>query len=244
MMNRCACFLLLLSLPVGRLLAQAPSRNGIHSSCQFHRAGDHFVGSCGSLFHQDLEMTLRSAPSISTGAWRSDIKPLSVWSGDMTDRGFPNARLELEIYNGNWGVLRTEYGWFPVSGFVANSTLSFELDSTQQVKPSALDYKILQKAAEILSTEDAWNRADNRKCPADATKLSIYCALEKAEIEVTGGFHHRRPAAEIVRQIVEQRAANRGYPHHLMGYNNDPTTHLQDVQTLFKEAESEIKNLQ
>jgi hypothetical protein len=30
----------------------------------------------------------------------------------------------------------------------------------------------------------------------------------------------------------------------VMDYNNDPTTHPRDVQTLFEEAESEIRNLQ
>jgi hypothetical protein len=168
------------------------------------------------------------------------MKPVSVWSGDMTDHGYPNAPLELEIYTGNWGVLRTEYGWFPVSDFVANSNLSFRLDCTQEAKPNSLDLSILEKAAEILSAEASWNRADNRKCPADATTWSIYCSLEKAEIEVTGGFHHRRPAAKLVRKIVDERTRNRDYHHRLMEYNNDPITHLQDVQSLFKEAESEI----
>jgi hypothetical protein len=244
MKSKCFCFLLLLIPSVGSVLAQDHPKSGPPSTCQFHRAGDHFVGSCGPLFDQTPEMTLRSAASISTGAWRKDIQPLSVWSGDMTDSGYPNAPLELEIYAGNSGVLRTEYGWFPVNGFVAGSTLSFDLDASQQVKPSALDLEIVQKASGILSTEAAWNRADNRKCPPNATTWSIYCALEKAEIEAAGGFHHRRPAAEIVRKIIDERTKTRDYHHNLMEYNNDPTTHLQDVQTLFQEAESEIRNLQ
>lgn len=241
MRNLCLCLPLFLSFPVGLATAQA-SNSQIRSNCQFHRTDDHFIGSCGSLFGQNPVITLRSAPSVTTGAWRSDIKPVSVWSGDMTDHGYPNAPLELEIYSGNWGILRTEYGWFPVSGFVANSNLSFRLDPTQAAKASALDLSILERAAEILSTEAAWNRTDNRKCSADATTWSIYCSLEKAEIEVTGGFHHRRPAAELVRKIVDERTRNRDYHHRLMDYNNDPTTHLQDVQSLFKEAESEIKD--
>ena len=75
------------------------------------------------------------------------------------------------------------------------------------MRPNALDQKIVRKAAAILSTEAAWNRADNRECPISATKWSIYCALEKATFEVTGGFHHRRPALEVVREIVDERAA-------------------------------------
>jgi len=103
------------------------------------------------------------------GVWRDDIHPSSVWAGDMTDKGYPNAPLELEIYAGDFGVLRTEYGWFSVSKFASSpTTLSFDLDASHEVSPDALDLKIVQEAAAILSTERAWNRADNRKCPADA----------------------------------------------------------------------------
>ena len=181
-------------------------------------------------------MTLSPVAAITTGVWRNDIHPASVWAGDMTDHGYPNAPLELEIYAGGWGVLRTEYGWFAVTQFASSATLSFDLDASHEVKPNALDQKIVREAAAILSTEGAWNRADNRKCPASATTWSIYCATEKATIDVTGGFHHRRPALEVVREIVDERTATRNYHHRLMDYNNDPATRLRDVQNLFKEA--------
>ena len=65
--------------------------------------------------------------------------------------------------------------------------------------------------------------------------------MEKAEIEVTGGFHHRRPAGELVREIVDERTKARNYNHRLMDYNNDPTTKLEDVRSLFAEAMARIK---
>lgn len=80
------------------------------------------------------------------------------------------------------------------------------------------------------------NKNDDRVCPADATVWSIYCAMEKATIEVTGAFHHTRPALDVVRDVIEQRSAGRNYQHLLKDYNNDPRTHLSDVQSLFKEA--------
>jgi hypothetical protein len=40
----------------------------------------------------------------------------------------------------------------------------------------------------------------------------------------------------VVREIVDQRSAGRKYDHRLMGYNNDPSTRLEDVQSLFAEA--------
>jgi hypothetical protein len=206
------------------------------SHCVFHRVDDHFLGSCGALFDQTPALTLMPATAITTGVWREDIHPISVWAGDMTDEGFPNAPIELEIYAGGWGVLRTEYGWFAVTQFASSPTLSFDLDASHEVSPNALDQKIVREAAKILSTEGAWNRTDSRQCPASATTYSIYCAMEKAAIDVTGGFNHRRPALESVRVIVEERTATRNYHHRLMDYNNDPTTRLDDVQSLFKEA--------
>jgi hypothetical protein len=100
------------------------------SHCVFHRVDDHFGGSCGALFDQTPAMTLSPATGITTGVWRDDLHPASVWAGDMTDQGYPNAPLELEIYTGGWGVLRTVYGWFAVTQFAVSSTLSFDLDAS------------------------------------------------------------------------------------------------------------------
>jgi hypothetical protein len=171
------------------------------------------------------------------GVWRTDIRPSSVWAGDMTDDGYPNARVQLEIYGGGSGILRTIYGWFPVTRFVSSTTsLTFDVDATTEVPPSELDRKIVQRAAAILSSDGVWNRADNRVCPASATKWSIYCAMEKATAEISGGVDHRRPALEVVREIVEQRSSGRNYHHRLMDYNNDRRTTLADVRSLFDDA--------
>jgi hypothetical protein len=150
--------------------------------------------------------------------------------------------VEIEIYTGGAGVIRTYAGWFPVSGFtLGDSTLRFQFDTAQQVPPNGLDREILQHAATIITSNAVWNRADNRKCAPAATTWSIYCAEQRASIEVTGGFHHRRPALELVRQIVEERSQGKSYPHRLMGYNNDPSTRLEDVRSLFVEAIARIK---
>ena len=200
--------------------------------------GDHFTGGCGPLFDQTPVMTLKPAAAITTGVWRADMHPSQVWAGDMTDKGYPNDSIELEIYPGGWGILRTEYGWYPVTHFVS-SPLSFDLDASsesREVMPNPLDQQIVREAARLLSTSATWNRADDRNCPSDAKTWSIYCAMIKATIDVTGGSHHRRPAMEVVRTIVDERTATRNYHHRLMDYNNDPTTTLNDVQSLFTEA--------
>ncbi|HEX4228981.1 MAG TPA: hypothetical protein VHZ07_09935 [Bryobacteraceae bacterium] len=53
------------------------------------------------------------------------------------------------------------------------------------------DLRIAQRARKILGSETVWNPADNRECPPNRKTLSLYCALEKATLEVTGGFEHR-----------------------------------------------------
>jgi len=150
--------------------------------------------------------------------------------------------VELELYAGGAGVIRTYNGWYTVSGFSANGvTVRFQVDTARQVAPSALDRQIVTRADALLSSDAVWNRADNRKGEPAAKTWSIYCALEYATREVTGGFHHRRPALEIVRVIIEDRTKDRDYQHRLMDYNNDPSTHLDDVRTLFAAALARIR---
>ena len=145
--------------------------------------------------------------------------------------------VEIEIYTGGTGVARTFAGWFPISGFsVSNGTIRFQLDGKQEVPPNAVDRDILERAATIIASDAVWNRADDRKCPVTATMWSIYCAVERAQLDVVGAFHHRRPAGELVREIVEARTKDRTYQHRMMDYNNDATTHLSDVKSLFAEA--------
>ncbi len=150
--------------------------------------------------------------------------------------------VEIEIYAGGTGVIRTYEGWFPVTNFsMQDSQLRFRVGLTGEVPPNDLDRQIIQRAAAMITDDAVWNRADNRKCPAGAKTISIYCAEEQATIEVTGGFHHRRPALELVRVIVEDRSKDKSYNHRLMDYNNDPSTKLADVKSLFAEALAKIK---
>ncbi|HEX4681154.1 MAG TPA: hypothetical protein VH277_00525, partial [Gemmatimonadaceae bacterium] len=150
--------------------------------------------------------------------------------------------VEIEIYDGGNGVIRTYNGWFPISGFgTRGTTIRFQVDTTKEIAPNALDREILIRAMKILASDSVWNRADNRQCRATATTWSIYCAVERAEVEVTGGSHHRRPAGELVREVVDERTKARNYHHRMMDYNNDPTTTLSDVRSVFTEAIARIK---
>jgi len=165
-----------------------------------------------------------------------------VASNALADFAEDGDSVEVEIYAGGTGVIRTYAGWYPVSNFSATDTMvRFQIDTTKQVAPNAMDRRIIQRAAAILHADSVWNRADDRKCPASAHTWSIYCAVQKATIEVSGAFHHRRPAAELVRVVVEERTKDKSYEHRLMDYNNDRSTTLADVRSLFDEALARIK---
>lgn len=237
---RYACFAIVFALGLAPGLSFAAGQ-GL-SRCSFTKTGEQYTGGCGTLEDETPVLTMAPAKAIASGAWREDAHATAVWAGEMTTADDPHSPIELEIYAGGRGILRSNFVWYPVSNFSASPTLSFDIDASHEIAPGPLDEKILQRAAAILSTTAAWNRADNRRCPADATTWSIYCAMEKATVEVTGAFHHRRPAQEAVRVIVDERSSGRNYGHRLMGYNNDPTTTLADVQSLFQEALTGMKD--
>jgi len=102
------------------------------------------------------------------------------------------------------------------------------------------DLLIVQRARKILDSPSKWNRADTRACPADAKTYSMYCALEKATVDITGSFEHRGAAMQEARFVIDEIAPNRNYEHRLMNYNNDPTTTFTDVQKVFKLMEDRI----
>jgi hypothetical protein len=102
---------------------------------------------------------------------------------------------------------------------------------------AADDLRIVQRARQMLNSEQVWNRADNRQCPPHKKAFSLYCALEKATQEVTGTFDHRGMVMEDVRSVIDENMNPKDYPHLLMGYNNDPATTFADIQKVLKLAE-------
>jgi len=63
------------------------------------------------------------------------------------------------------------------------------------------DVRIVQRARHILNSQDKWNRADSRICPAGAQTFSLYRALEKTTDEVSGHFEHRGAAMQEARFV-------------------------------------------
>ena len=95
------------------------------------------------------------------------------------------------------------------------------------------DLQIVQRAHRLLDSPAKWNRADNRKCPADAKTFSLYCALETATVQSGRNFEHRGAALQEMRFVIDEITAERNYDHRLMDYNNDPATTFADIQKCF-----------
>jgi len=114
-------------------------------------------------------------------------------------------------------------------------------DSNARPPVTKADIDIVKRAAEILNSPAKWNRADDRVCPPDAKTFSLYCALEKATLEVSKDFEHRGAAMQEARFVIEEVAPNASrYSHRLMDYNNDPNTTFADVQGVFWLLEKHI----
>jgi hypothetical protein len=95
---------------------------------------------------------------------------------------------------------------------------------------AALDLRIVDRARELLSAPDKWNRTDTRQCPPKATRVSLYCALELATLEIAGAFDHRGTVMDDARDALADVTPNHpDYGHWLMGYNNDSTTTFIDI---------------
>jgi len=234
----------LLSAVVG-LTAAAGEVTQTLATCELHRRGDMYRGTCGRVFDAAPEVAVKRTHAIITGLWRTGWRPAEVWSGTLTEPGESADDIEIELDAARHGIIRTPYGWFAVSdvsgGAAGDERLAFRFDSAHEVPPSDLDVKILERASTVIVSDAVWNRRDDRRCRPDARTWSIYCAVADATSEVTGGFHHRRPAMEIVREIIDARTKDRSYRHRMMDYNNDPTTTLADVRSLFAEALARVK---
>jgi len=104
------------------------------------------------------------------------------------------------------------------------------------------DLRILEKADSLLKDESVWNRRDDRECQDDeaTSKRSLFCALQKACIEVLGQYEHRRVALQEVRFAVEDATRGRAFEHRLRDFNNLPETGLVDIKRVLRVAKDRV----
>jgi hypothetical protein len=102
------------------------------------------------------------------------------------------------------------------------------------------DLRILRRANDILASPAVWNRHDTRICkPADRT-WSLFCALEKASLDVLGEYRHREVALQEVRFAVEDATKGVDFEHRLMDYNNLASTRFEDIKHVLEIATDRV----
>ena len=108
----------------------------------------------------------------------------------------------------------------------------------------SVDLQIIQRADSILVDSLTWNKDDDRKCDDDITngKYSLYCALYKSSIDVTGEYVHRRPAMQIVRFTLQKYDNGRVKNHRLMDWNNHQNTTFEELKKILKESILVVEN--
>jgi len=105
---------------------------------------------------------------------------------------------------------------------------------------SSEDLRILDRADELLSDASRWDRTDDRTCPPDASRYSLFCALQKASIEVLGRYEHRRVSMQEVRFAVEDVSGGREFEHRLMDFNNLDETTFADIKKVLSIARQRV----
>lgn len=103
------------------------------------------------------------------------------------------------------------------------------------------DVAILERTIQLLADEEKWSRMDDRNCGPEEQKLSLYCALVAASVDVAGEFRHRAAALQEVRYAIEDARPDADYAHRLMDYNNDPDVTFDDMHAVLQSALSSLR---
>ena len=102
------------------------------------------------------------------------------------------------------------------------------------------DIEILDEALALLDDERHWNRKDDRLC-FHGEEWSLFCALAKASIDVTGEYRHRRVAIQETRFTINDNFADRWTRHHLMDFNNHKDTTFEDVRWVLMNTKKRLQ---
>ncbi len=165
------------------------------------------------------------------------------WLGGMQGKEPEDpTRFELLLFADGKGVAKLPYGWFALQSMTINGgAMTLTVAAEKTLPPTQDDARIIQRALALLPDDSAWNKADNRQCPAAQPKLSVFCALIRATEEISGGYHYRQPAMQAVREVVNEVGGSRVGKHRLMDYNNHPDTTLAEIHGLLRAAQTKLE---
>ncbi len=104
---------------------------------------------------------------------------------------------------------------------------------------TAADLKVAHRLRELLDSPEKWNRADS-DCGTDTKNLSLICAFEKAEKEVSGSNSDGAAIAEARAMISEIDPGRARYKARLVDYNADPAVSFADLQKFLRQLEDRL----
>lgn len=138
--------------------------------------------------------------------------------------------LGLFVIFGVIGVYKTENG----------IVLGLPDYENRDIHVSQVDLDILVKADALLSSERRWSRSRVLHCE-QTEKLDLYCALERASLEVMGKYMHRQPALQEVRFAIDDHYRERWTKHRLVDFNDNMDTKFEDIKTVLARAIDTVK---
>lgn len=222
-------------------------------TCALIRAGTEFIGTCEipCLVHAmaigidgPAPGATCAAPPRRVATTLRKVPASENWLGTMEGKS-PEDPTRFEVIAGRGrepGLAKTPYGWFRLEAAqLAEDRLNLTILSNSQLPPTMDDIRIIQRASALLSDAKVWNKNDDRNCPPNPQKWSVFCALMQATEEVAGGVHYRQPALQIVREVVSEVGGTRVKTHRLMEYNNHPDTTLDDIRVMLRLAQSRLE---
>jgi hypothetical protein len=221
--------------------------------CTLKNSGAEYVGTCSvpcpvnalkANFDKLLEACKSDTPPRTVIASLKKIDEKGNYLGKMEGK-YPEDPTRFEIADSKYvstKIAKLPFGWFPLQSISQSSDELILSINAQTILPATPDdIKIMDRALELLSSQDIWNKNDNRICPPNPNQWSLFCALTQATVEVSGGVHYRQPAHEKVREVLNEVGGNRVKTHRLMDYNNHPDTTLDDVRNLLINARARIQ---
>ena len=110
----------------------------------------------------------------------------------------------------------------------------------RDIRVSQVDLGILTKADAMLSSESTWRKDRASDC-SQSEKLDLYCALEKASIEVMGKYVHRQPALQEVRFTIDNHYRERWEKHRLIDFNDNKNTSFENIKYVLAQAIATVR---
>lgn len=110
----------------------------------------------------------------------------------------------------------------------------------RDIHVSQADLDILAKAGALLSSESRWSKDRVSDC-MQSEKLDLYCALERASVEVMGKYIHRQPALQEVRFAIDDHYRERWAKHRLVDFNDNKDTSFADIKSVLAQATATVR---